>query len=49
MLPYVDVLDIAKLFFDEPGRMLLVGLGGGSVVKRFRGEGGGWTRWRSIR
>ena len=39
LFPYVDVLDIAKLFYDEPGRMLLVGLGGGSVVKRFAGEG----------
>jgi spermidine synthase len=39
LLPYVDVLDIAKLFYDEPGRMLLVGLGGGSVVKRFAGDG----------
>ena len=39
LVPYVDVLDIAKLFYDEPGRMLLVGLGGGSVVKRFAGEG----------
>jgi spermidine synthase len=39
VLPYVDVLDIAKLFFDKPGRVLLVGLGGGSVVKRFAREG----------
>jgi spermidine synthase len=39
MFPYVDVLDIVKLFYDKPGRMVLVGLGGGSVVKRFAGEG----------
>ena len=39
LVPYVDVLDIAKLFYDGPRRMLLVGLGGGSVVKRFAGEG----------
>lgn len=37
--PYVDVLDIAKGFFHQPGRLLLVGLGGGSVVKRFAGAG----------
>jgi spermidine synthase len=39
LMPYVDVLDIAKLFYDKPGRMLLVGLGGGSVVKRFAADG----------
>lgn len=39
LLPYVDVIDIAKLFYEKPGRMLLVGLGGGAVVKRFAGEG----------
>ncbi|MBN1503924.1 MAG: fused MFS/spermidine synthase, partial [Candidatus Eisenbacteria bacterium] len=39
LLPYVDVLDVTKLFFDEPGRMLLVGLGGGSVVKSWVNEG----------
>jgi spermidine synthase len=39
VVPYVDVLDIAKLFYQEPGRMLLVGLGGGSVVKRYASEG----------
>jgi len=32
---YVNVIDISRRFFDKPGRMLLVGLGGGSVVKRF--------------
>jgi len=39
--PYVDVLDIAKRFFAKPGQVLLVGLGGGSVVKHFYGDG--WT------
>lgn len=33
--PYVNVLDITKRFFHHPGEMLLVGLGGGSVVKDF--------------
>jgi spermidine synthase len=39
VVPYVDVLDIAKLFYYKPGRMLLVGLGGGSVVKSYRTDG----------
>lgn len=38
---YVHVLDIAKAMFQEPGEMLLIGLGGGSVVKSFRRDG--WT------
>ncbi len=38
---YVDVIDLVKLFFDEPGKCLLVGLGGGSIVKRFSRDG--WT------
>ena len=32
---YVNVLDIARGFFKQPGEMLLVGLGGGSVVKNY--------------
>lgn len=39
--PYVNVLDIAALWFDRPGDMLLIGLGGGSVVKRYASAG--WT------
>jgi spermidine synthase len=39
LFPYVNVLDISKLFFDQPGEMLLVGLGGGSVVKSFVADG----------
>jgi spermidine synthase len=38
---YVDVIDLAKLFFEEPEKCLLVGLGGGSIVKRFSRDG--WT------
>ncbi|MEJ2722414.1 MAG: fused MFS/spermidine synthase, partial [bacterium] len=38
---YVNVLDIAKKYFDHPGRLLLVGLGGGSVVNHFA-----WDGWR---
>jgi len=37
--PYVHVLDIAKSFFRQAGEMLLVGLGGGSVVKSFVRDG----------
>lgn len=37
--PYVHVLEIARGFFDQPGEMLLVGLGGGSVAKVFSREG----------
>lgn len=42
VFPYVNVLDIPKGFFQEPGDMLLVGLGGGSVVKRYARDG-----WRT--
>ena len=35
----VNVLDIAKGFFDRPGEMLLVGMGGASVVKSYYGSG----------
>lgn len=38
---YVDVIDLTKLFFKEPGRCLLAGLGGGSIVKRYSRDG--WT------
>jgi spermidine synthase len=36
---YVNVLDIPKLFYEKPGQLLLVGLGGGSVVKRYSRNG----------
>lgn len=39
LFPYVDVLDITRLFYDGPGRMVLVGLGGGSVVRHFAEDG----------
>jgi spermidine synthase len=35
VMPYVNVVDIARGYFDKPGRMLLIGLGGGSVAKRY--------------
>ncbi len=35
VFPYVAVLDIAKLFFEKQGRLLLIGLGGGSVAKNY--------------
>lgn len=38
LFEYVDVLDIPRLFFDQPGRMLTVGLGGGSVVRNYAAE-----------
>jgi spermidine synthase len=39
--PYACVLDLAKHYFDAPGRMLLVGLGGGSVAASYARDG--WT------
>jgi spermidine synthase len=33
--PYVMVMDINKYMFREPGKLLLVGLGGGSIAKSF--------------
>lgn len=37
--PYVHVLDVSRRFFQRPGSMLLIGLGGGSVVKEFARHG----------
>jgi spermidine synthase len=37
--PYVMVMDLTKAFFEKPGELLLVGLGGGSVVKNFAKDG----------
>ena len=37
--PYAAVMDLTREFFEEPGKMLLIGLGGGSVVKNFAREG----------
>lgn len=36
---YVDVIDIAKSFFLKPGEALLIGLGGGSIARRFHESG----------
>ncbi len=36
---YVNVLDIPRWFFERPGEMLLVGLGGGSVAKSYVRDG----------
>ena len=38
-LPYVDVLDLTRGFYADPGRLLLVGLGGGSVAVHFARAG----------
>lgn len=38
LFEYVDVLDIPKFFFDEPGSMLTVGLGGGSVARSYAAD-----------
>jgi len=35
---YVPALGLAKLFFARPGRLLLVGLGGGAVVKDYAAD-----------
>lgn len=37
--PYVHVLDLLNHVRDRPGRLLLVGLGGGSVAKLFARQG----------
>ncbi|HZL84614.1 MAG TPA: fused MFS/spermidine synthase [Candidatus Krumholzibacteria bacterium] len=36
---YVAAVSVAKFFFDRPGDLLLVGLGGGAVVKDFAADG----------
>ncbi len=37
--PYVPVVSLARKYFEAPGNMLVVGLGGGSVVKEYAAEG----------
>ena len=39
--PYTAVIDLTREFFQRPGDLLLIGLGGGSIVKRFAREGWG--------
>lgn len=41
LFEYVNVMDIPRGYFDRPKRMLLVGLGGGSVAKNYARNG--WT------
>ena len=36
---YVDVLELAAGFYESPGRLLLVGLGGGSLVRQYARKG----------
>ena len=36
---YAAAADVPKLMFDEPGRLLLIGLGGGSVAKSYAADG----------
>jgi len=36
---YVAVMDLPKYFFDKPERMLLIGLGGGSLMKQYANAG----------
>jgi spermidine synthase len=36
---YVGVVDLLKKLFPGPGRMLLLGLGGGSIAKSYAGSG----------
>ncbi len=37
--PYTAVIDLTREFFSEPGDALLIGLGGGSIVKNFARNG----------
>ena len=39
LFPYVHVTDIAGMFFEGPGRLCLLGLGGGSIARHFAGAG----------
>jgi len=36
---YIDVFEISKKFYDTPGKVMVVGLGGGSVIKVFNNDG----------
>jgi spermidine synthase len=38
-VPYVNVVDIARSVCRRPGRLLLIGLGGGSVAKHYHAAG----------
>ena len=39
VIPYVNVIDLTKEYFAEPGSVLVIGLGGGSTVKSFAHDG----------
>ena len=39
LFPYVHVTDIARMFFEEPGRLCLLGLGGGSIARHYARAG----------
>jgi len=39
ILPYVNVVDLVRGFYEAPGRLLLVGLGGGAVANHFAKAG----------
>ncbi len=38
-IPYVNVVDLTKQYFPGPGKLLVIGLGGGSTVKSFARDG----------
>jgi len=38
-MPHVNVIDVARDFHDGPGKLLLIGLGGGSVAKHYQTSG----------
>lgn len=37
--PYVAVVDLARELFEQPGEMLLIGLGGGTVARNYARDG----------
>ena len=39
LFPYVHVIDLARNFFDEPGSICLIGLGGGTIAGRYSRAG----------
>ncbi len=39
LFPYVHVIELARDFFEEPGGLCLIGLGGGTIARRFSRAG----------
>ena len=39
LYPYVAVVDLTREFHERPGKLLLIGLGGGSIAKNFASAG----------